>query len=218
MYMNKQKSDILNVILQYHCRNQRALAERCGFSLGMVNRSVKALQGQGFLTTDMELTEKARLEMAKHRPKNAVILAAGYGMRMVPINMETPKGLLEVEGEPLIERLIRQLHAVKVKEIYVVVGFKKEQYDYLVDQYGVKLVVNMEYAEKNNLHSLAKVLPQLGETYLMPCDLWCRENPFSEYEWYSWYLVSDAKDPDSTVRVSRKWELVPSGGEKKETI
>ena len=39
-------------------------------------------------------------------------------------------------------------------------------------------------------------------------------NPFSEYEWYSWYLVSDAKDPDSTVRVSRKWELVPSGGEK----
>ena len=47
--MNKQESDILNVILQYHCRNQRALAERCGFSLGMVNRSVKALQGQGFL-------------------------------------------------------------------------------------------------------------------------------------------------------------------------
>lgn len=59
--MNKQESDILNVILQYHCRNQRALAERCGFSLGMVNRSVKALQGQGFLTTDMELTEKASL-------------------------------------------------------------------------------------------------------------------------------------------------------------
>lgn len=46
--MNKQESDILNVILQYHCRNQRALAERCGFSLGMVNRSVKALQGAGF--------------------------------------------------------------------------------------------------------------------------------------------------------------------------
>ena len=212
--MNKQESDILNVILQYHCRNQRALAERCGFSLGMVNRSVKALQGQGFLTTDMELTEKARLEMAKHRPKNAVILAAGYGMRMVPINMETPKGLLEINGEPLIERLIRQLHEVNVKEIYVVVGFMKEQYDYLVDQYGVKLIVNMDYAEKNNLHSLAKALPYLGETYIVPCDLWCRENLFSEYEWYSWYLVSDAKDPDSTVRINRKWELVPADEER----
>ncbi len=212
--MNKQESDILNMILQYHYLNQRALAERCGFSLGVVNRSVKSLQGQGFLTIDMELTSEAKIEMAKHHPKNAVILAAGYGMRMVPINMETPKGLLEIDGEPLIERLIRQLHEVNVKEIYVVVGFMKEQYEYLIDQYGVKLIVNMDYAEKNNLHSLAKALPQIGETYIVPCDLWCRENPFSEYEWYSWYLVSNAKDPDSTVRVNRKWDLVPSDGEK----
>lgn len=212
--MNKQESDILNMILQYHYLNQRALAERCGFSLGIVNRSVKSLQGQGFLTIDMELTSEAKIEMAKHHPKNAVILAAGYGMRMVPINMETPKGLLEIDGEPLIERLIRQLHEVNVKEIYVVVGFMKEQYEYLIDQYGVKLIVNMDYAEKNNLHSLAKALPQIGETYIVPCDLWCRENPFSEYEWYSWYLVSNTKDPDSTVRVNRKWDLVPSDGEK----
>ena len=123
--MNKQESDILNVILQYHCRNQRALAERCGFSLGMVNRSVKALQGQGFLTTDMELTEKARLEMAKHRPKNAVILAAGYGMRMVPINMETPKGLLEVEVARLhIDRYQLQTQLVQpLKEWELDAGF-----------------------------------------------------------------------------------------------
>lgn len=214
MYMNKQESDILNVILQYQYLNQRALAEQCGFSLGIVNRSVKSLQGQGLLTIEMELTPEAKIEMAKHHPKNAVILAAGYGMRMVPINMETPKGLLEINGEPLIERLIRQLHEVNVKEIYVVVGFMKEQYDYLVDQYGVKLIVNMDYAEKNNLHSLAKALPYLGETYIVPCDLWCRENLFSEYEWYSWYLVSDAKDPDSTVRINRKWELVPADEER----
>ena len=212
--MNKQESDLLNVILQYQYLNQRALAEQCGFSLGIVNRSVKSLQGQGLLTIEMELTPEAKIEMAKHHPKNAVILAAGYGMRMVPINMETPKGLLEINGEPLIERLIRQLHEVNVKEIYVVVGFMKEQYDYLVDQYGVKLIVNMDYAEKNNLHSLAKALPYLGETYIVPCDLWCRENLFSEYEWYSWYLVSDAKDPDSTVRINRKWELVPADEER----
>ena len=45
MYMNKQESDILNMILQYQYLNQRALAEQCGFSLGIVNRSVKSLQG-----------------------------------------------------------------------------------------------------------------------------------------------------------------------------
>lgn len=47
-------------------------------------------------------------------------------MRMVPINTEMPKGLLEVNGEPLIERIIKQLHEVGIQEIYVVVGFMKE--------------------------------------------------------------------------------------------
>ena len=117
--------------------------------------------------------------MAKHRPKNAVILAAGYGMRMVPINMETPKGLLEVEGEPLIERLIRQLHAVKVKEFMLSLVLKREQYDYLVEPVWREAGCQYGVCREKQPASLAKVLPQLGETYLMPCDLWCRENPFS---------------------------------------
>lgn len=53
---------------------------------------------------------------------NQRILAAGYGMRMVPINTENPKGLLEIDGEPLSERIIRQLHEADVTQIYVVVG------------------------------------------------------------------------------------------------
>ena len=59
--MNKQESDILNMILQYQYLNQRALAEQCGFSLGIVNRSVKSLQGQGLLTIEMELTPEAKI-------------------------------------------------------------------------------------------------------------------------------------------------------------
>ena len=53
------------------------------------------------------------------------------------INTETPKGLLEIKGERLIECTIRQLHEVGITEIYVVVGFMKEQYEYLIDEYGV---------------------------------------------------------------------------------
>lgn len=73
-------------------------------------------------------------------PKRAIILATGFGMRMVPINTEMPKGLLEVNGEPLIERIIKQLHEVGIQEIYVIVGFMKEKYEYLMDEYGVDLV------------------------------------------------------------------------------
>ena len=77
-----------------------------------------------------------------YKPKCGIILAAGYGMRMVPINTEYPKGLLEIHGQPLIERLIQQLQNVGVKKILVVVGFLKEEYEYLIDRYHVELVYN----------------------------------------------------------------------------
>ena len=129
-------------------------------------------------------------------------------MRMVPINTEVPKGLLEVNKEPLIERQIRQLHEAGIREIYVVVGFMKERYEYLIDEFGVELVVNAEYMTKNNLHSVYLVRNHLKNAYIIPCDIWCDQNPFDAYESYSWYMVSDLVDDDSTVRVNRKQELV----------
>ena len=89
------------------------------------------------------------------------------GMRMVPINT-VPKGLLEVHGEPLIERLIKQLHEVNIHNIYVVVGFMKEQYEYLIDEYNVELVVNSEYASKKSLHSLELASDFLSNSYIVP--------------------------------------------------
>ena len=89
------------------------------------------LEEEGYLDTQMQLTQKARTLFRNNSPRNAIILAAGFGMRMVPINTEAPKGLLEANGEVLIERMIRQLHEVDIHEIYVVVGFMKEQYEYL---------------------------------------------------------------------------------------
>ncbi|MBQ9765103.1 MAG: NTP transferase domain-containing protein [Lachnospiraceae bacterium] len=206
--MNKQESDILNRIYEEGFVNQRALAESTGHSLGVVNRSIKNLIDMGYIDEDMKLTAKAQAEFKANTPKNAIILAAGYGMRMVPINTEVPKGLLEVDGEPLIERTIKQLHEVGIRNIYVVVGYMKEHYEYLIDEYGVELVVSEEYAHKNNLHSVKLVLDKLSNSYIIPCDIWCGINPFSRNELYSWYMVTDMMDKDSTVRVSRKMELV----------
>lgn len=188
--------------------NQRQLADITGHSLGVVNRSLRNLTEQGFLDKDCRPTAAAREFAAAQSPKNAVILAAGFAARMVPINLDTPKALLEIDGEPLIERQIKQLRAVGIQEIYVIVGFLKERFDYLIDKYGVVLVVNEQYAAKNNLHSLHRVLEHLSNTYIVPCDLWCRENPFRKQELHSWYMVSEQPDPDSAVRVNRKHQLV----------
>lgn len=206
--MNKQECDILNALSGEPFVNQRILAENSGHSLGVVSRTIKSLMEKGCLTGETELTSQARMLLEHEKPKRAIILAAGYGMRMVPINTETPKGLLQVHGEALIERLIRQLHQVGIREIYVVVGFMKEQYEYLIDQYGVKLITNPEYASKNNLHSLALAMEHIDNAYIMPCDIWCAKNPFSSHELYSWYMVDNQMKEGSPVRVNRKRELV----------
>ena len=206
--MNSLKQDILNNLIKEPFINQRILAAQTGHSLGIVNRSIKELISEGYLDEEIRPTEKALREAKEKAPKNAIILAAGFGMRMVPINTETPKGLLEIKGERLIECTIRQLHEVGITEIYVVVGFMKEQYEYLIDEYGVDLIVAPDYASKNNLHSLKTAADHLSNSYIIPCDIWCEKNPYSRNELYSWYMVSDLVDDDSTVRVNRKQELV----------
>lgn len=206
--MNKQESDILKLLYKEPFQNQRLLAERSGHSLGVVNRSVKALMEEGYLDKACHLSEKSKQEFAEKKPQRAVILAAGFGMRMVPINTETPKALIKVHGECLIERQIQQLHEAGIMEIYVVVGFLKEYFEYLIDDYGVTLLVNLEYAEKGNLYSLQLAAEYLENAYIVPCDIWCDANPFSSRELYSWYMVSDLIDDESEVRVNRKGELV----------
>ena len=207
-YMNAQELDILNAIRKNPKLNQREIANQSGYSLGFVNRVVKELQEDKWLSLTGELSEKAKTFIKENQPQHAVILAAGFGMRMVPINTEIPKGLMEVRGEVLIERMIRHLHEVGITDIQVVVGFMKERYEYLIDEFNVQLVVNAEYQVKNNLHSLSKVKSSLDKTYIIPCDIWAEENPFSDFEPYSWYMVSNEMSVESTVRVNRKRELV----------
>lgn len=207
--MNRQEQDILNILAGGTFSGQRELAEESGYSLGVVNRCLRSLTETGYVRADGTLTQNGQALLTENRPRRAVILAAGFGMRMVPINTETPKGLLQVHGERLIDRLIRQLHQAGIRDIRVVVGFLKEQYEYLIDEFGVELVVNPDYARKNNLHSVDRVRSALSDCYVVPCDLYCIENPFRTHEFYSWYMVSEAPAPDSTVRVNRKQALIP---------
>ncbi len=206
--MNVQEYNLMNYIMEQTYVNQRILSEITGYSLGKVNSSLKKLAELGYIDEKMQCTSKAYEELKEKTPKNAIILAAGFGMRMIPINVEVPKGILEIKGEPLIERLIKQLREVGIFKIDIVVGFMKEQYEYLIDKYDVNLVYNKDYMTKNNLHSLKKVIDKIGNTYILPCDLWCFRNPFSNKEWYSWYMVSDKETEESNVRVNRKKELV----------
>ena len=149
--MNKQQLDILYSIWEYGGINQRVIAKNSGYSLGNVNQTIRLLSEEGFIS-EGSITDKTRNLLEKNKPQSAVILAAGYGMRMVPVNMEVPKALIEVNGETLIERHIKHLHEAGITRIYVVAGHLKEQLEFLIDRYNVRLVVNSKYNIKNNLH------------------------------------------------------------------
>lgn len=129
--------------------------------------------------------------------RNAVILAAGTSSRFVPLSEEIPKGLLEVRGEVLIERQIRQLREAGVEDITVVTGYMADKFDYLKVKFGVTVVRNSDYARYNNTSSLIRVLDRLDNTYICSSDNYFPENVFlgeSGQSYYSAVYVAGETD------------------------
>lgn len=209
---NTFECDLLMLLHDSPFVTQKELSERATLSIGMVNKCLHDLEVQGYLDKAFALTDKANALISDSKVNSAVILAAGTGMRMVPVNHIQSKGLLEVKGERLVERQIRQLHEAGITKIKIVVGFMKESYEYLMDKYGVDLIVCDDYIFKNNIYSVYLATEKPESSYIIPCDIWFAENPFRSYELYSWYMVSESGDSESTVSSNRKHELVRSSG------
>ena len=108
----------------------------------------------------------------------AIILAAGLGTRLRPMTDNTPKALIKVKDKPLVEYQIEYLKEKGIDEIIVVVGYLCEQFDYLKEKYGVKLVFNDKYAEYNNFYSLYLVKDYLADSYVIDADNYLFKNMF----------------------------------------
>lgn len=173
---------------------QRDLAETCGLSLGAVNSAVQSCKQAG-LVENGRITERGIEALEPHRVRNAVIMAAGLSSRFVPLSYERPKGMLRVRDEVLIERQIRQLLERGITDITVVVGYKKEYFFYLAAKYGVKIVVNDQFAEKNNSWTLWLVRDRLSNTYICSSDDYFTVNPFERYVWKSYYASEYVAGP-----------------------
>lgn len=147
---------------------------------------------QTFLT----LTEQGAYDrLSGYRVENAVILAAGLSSRFLPLSLTTPKALLKVRGEILIERQIRQLINAGISDITVVTGHLKEQFHYLSEKYHVRLLFNPEYQTRNNHSSLYAAREYLGNTYICSSDNYFTENVFSPYQYHACYSAQYANGP-----------------------
>lgn len=201
-FMNIVKSKIIKILLDKQC-SQREIAEKLNVSVGLVNKIIKQLSTENIIY-DTSINNNILLE---NKVNNAIILAAGYGLRMIPINQELPKGLVNVNGEILIERLIRQLHEKNIFNIKIVVGYMKEKFEYLIDKFGVELVVNSNYKYSNNSFSLNCVNKYINNSYIIPADLYFSNNIFSEFEFSSYYLLSNETKETSTFNVDKFRQL-----------
>ena len=130
--------------------SQRDLAQKMELSLGTVNTLIKECMNLHYIAPGKsiagtyELTCEGETFLNQFKVDGALILAAGFGSRFVPLTFETPKGLLEVFGERMIERQIRQLREAGVENITIAVGYLKEKFEYLIDKYNVTLLYNPE--------------------------------------------------------------------------
>ncbi|MBQ8172178.1 MAG: NTP transferase domain-containing protein [Oscillospiraceae bacterium] len=186
--MNKIMFDILLLIHKGEQYNVKAFAKKLYKPYSIIEQEYNNLVHGGYIS-DARVTEKGKEFLDGKKIDNAIILAAGISSRFVPLCYETPKALLSVKGEIMIERQIRQLLDVGITEICIVVGHMKEKFYYLRDKYGVKLIETDTYRSRNNHASVYAAKEHLRNTIITSADLYFNENIFERYAFDAYYCT-----------------------------
>lgn len=150
---------------------QRALEAGTGYSLGTVNRVTRELAAAGYADRG-GITAAGREALEPYRVKRAVFIAAGFGSRLVPITLNTPKPLVRVNGKRIIDGLLDACLAAGISEIYIVRGYLADQFDQLLYKYPmIRFLENPSFNEANNISSALCARYLLSNAYVFEADL-----------------------------------------------
>ncbi len=167
----RKQFDILVEATKGKLPTQRTLASRLSCSVGKINKTISELTETGYIA-DGVITEKGLTALEPYRARRAVFLAAGFGSRLVPITLNTPKPLVRVNGKRIIDGLIDAVLAAGIEEIYVVRGYLADQFDQLLYKYPmIKFIENPVYNESNNISSAMCARYLLQNAYVFEADL-----------------------------------------------
>lgn len=181
---------------------QREVARQCRMSLGIANKTLTELRELCLLeelgSSKYAVTQKGYEWLEPYRVKRAVFMAAGFGSRLVPITLNTPKPLVKVRGRRMIETLLDAVVDAGIRDIVIVRGYLAEQFDLLLEKYPMlKFVENPIYNESNNISSAYAVRNLLGNAYLLESDLVLyNPNLIRKYEYTTNYLGIAAEVTD----------------------
>ena len=188
--LNKKQFDIL-VLLENNIAplSQREIAAETSMSVGSVNKTLADLNEKGWIESG-KITQEGIAALAPYRVKRAVFMAAGFGSRMVPITLNTPKPLVRVKGKRIIDTLLDAVVSAGIEEIYIVRGYLAEQFDQLIKKYPqIVFIENPVYNETNNISSAYFARHLLANSYVFEADL-LLYNPklITKYQYRSNYL------------------------------
>jgi len=170
--------------------SQREISKFTGFSLGTVNKIISELLNNNLIDSENKITEIGLKKLEPYRVKRAIFLAAGFGSRMVPITLNTPKPLVRVKGKRIIETLLEAVVDAEIEEIIIVTGYLGEQFEILKKTYpNIKIVENKMYNEANNISSAYLVRNMFKNAYVLESDLVLyNKDLIRKYEYQSNFL------------------------------
>ena len=196
--MTRKQFDILSCLERSNeGKTQRELAEATMMSLGSVNRTLSTLQTMKLIDKN-GLTDSGYAALEPYRVKRAIFLAAGFGSRLVPVTLNTPKALVRVKGTRMIDTLLDAVINVGIEEIYIVRGYLGEQFDQLLYKYPmIRFIENPIYNESKNISSAMCARHLLQRAYVLEADL-VLHNPelIQKYQYTSNFLGVPVKSTD----------------------
>lgn len=170
--LNNKEFDVLVALAEADKElSQRDIEDITGHSLSTVNRKLKDLTDKGYVENG-NITVAGREALEPYKVKRAVFIAAGFGSRLVPITLNTPKPLVRVNGQRIIDGLLDAVLAAGIEEIVIVRGYLAEQFDQLLYKYPmIKFIDNPIYNEANNISSAMCARKLLRNAYVFEADL-----------------------------------------------
>lgn len=179
----------------------RLLSDAMKISASAIGRCVDAAVEKGYLSRSGErlaITDGGLAALEPYHVKKAVILAAGFGSRMMPATADRPKPLVTVNGIRILDTLLDSLTAVGIRDITIVRGYRKERFADITAKYPfVTFVDNDLYDKENNISSVMAVLHAIDNCYLCEADLYI-SNPgvITKYQYASNILGSYSLETD----------------------
>ena len=181
------------------------LAERLGECEGTTemervsadSQTVDHLKCRGWID-QKGITEAGLSALEPYKAQRAVFMAAGFGSRMVPITLNTPKPLVRVHGKRIIETLIDAVLAAGIEEIYIVRGYLGEQFELLLRKYPmIRLIENPDYDGTGTISSFYYAREFLDRAYVLESDL-VVTNPrvIRKYHYTSDFLGTKVNETD----------------------